>query len=100
MTREESCQGFRQWIQKKGGECVNTLRPAGQSPDGIIASARHDQVFCPGKSLHLLPGRLLSTVQPIDKQRHDDASHNLRGRVQQELLHMGILLSENCPVEN
>ena len=31
-TREKSCQCFRQWIQKKGGECSNTPRPAGQFP--------------------------------------------------------------------
>lgn len=51
------CQRSRQWIQKKGRECVNTPRPAGQSPDGIIASARHDQVFRPCKRLQLLQGQ-------------------------------------------
>lgn len=91
-TREESCQCFRQWIQKKGRECRNTPRPAGQSPDGIIASARHDQVFAPARVRTSCRGRLLSTFHQVDKQSHDDAGHDLRGNVQQELLHMGILL--------
>ena len=91
-TREESCQCFRQWIQKKGRECRNTPRPAGQSPDGIIASARHDQVFAPARVRTSCRGRLLSTFHQVDKQSHDNAGHDLRGNVQQELLHMGILL--------
>ena len=86
-TREESCQCFRQWIQKKGRECRNTPRPAGQSPDGIIASARHDQVFAPARVRTSCRGRLLSTFHQVDKQSHDDAGHNLRGHVQQELHH-------------
>lgn len=77
---------------KKGGECSNTPRPAGQSPDGIIASARHDQVFAPARVRTSCRGRLLSTFHQVDKQSHDDAGHDLRGNVQQELLHMGILL--------
>ena len=86
-TREDSCQRFRQWIQKKGRECSNTPRPAGQSPDGIIASARHDQVFAPARVRTSCRGRLLSTFHHVDKQSHDDAGHNLRGHVQQELHH-------------
>ena len=37
-------------------------------------------------------GNLLSTVQPVGKQGHHDASHGLRGCVQQELLHVDNLL--------
>ena len=33
------CQRFRQWIQKKGGECVNTLRPWDSSPEICISSS-------------------------------------------------------------
>ena len=83
----EPCQRSRQWIQKKGRECSNTPRPAGQSPDGIIASARHDQVFAPARVRTSCRGRLLSTCHHVDKQSHDDAGHNLRGHVQQELHH-------------
>ena len=83
----EPCQRSRQWIQKKGRECSNTPRPAGQSPDGIIASARHDQVFAPARVRTSCRGRLLSTFHHVDKQSHDDAGHNLRGHVQQELHH-------------
>ena len=53
-TREESCQYFRQWIQKKGGECANTPRPAGQFP-GIS----HSKVFCPCREFQLLQGPLV-----------------------------------------
>ena len=37
-------------------------------------------------------GNLLSTVQPVGKQGHHDAGHDLRGCVQQELLHVDNLL--------
>lgn len=70
------CQRFRQWIQKKGRECANTPRPAGQFP-GIS----HSKVFCPCRSSSSYRGRLLSTVQPVGEQGHHDARHDLRGGI-------------------
>ena len=61
--------------------------PVGQFPGDL-----HLKFSAPVEVRSSYRGKLLSTVQPIDEQRHDDASHGLRGCVLQELHHMGILL--------
>ena len=95
------CQRSRQWIQKKGRECVNTPRPAGQSPDGIIASARHDQVFRPCKRLQLLQGQTVIyglTSRQTGPPRRQPRFPQQRQAGTAPYGHPP--LPENCPVEN
>ena len=83
-----ACQVLRQWIQKKGRGC-NRHPPARRdsSPELQVLSSS-----APARVRTSCRGRLLSTFHQVDKQSHDNAGHNLRGYVQQELLHLGILL--------
>ena len=94
MTR----RGRRLMKKKERRVLQHTRRStSGQSSDGIIASRDTIKVFAPVGSSSSYRGCLLSTVQPVDEQGHYDASHGLRGGIQQELHHRHHLLSEGCP---
>ena len=73
---------------KKGRGAQPTLPARGTVPRNfqVLSSS------APARVRTSCRGRLLSTFHQVDKQSHDDAGHNLRGYVQQELLHLGILL--------
>ena len=60
-TREESCQCFRQWIQKRAGSAA-TPPPGGTVPRRYHRISETRSSFCPGKSSHLLPGPLVIYV--------------------------------------
>ena len=84
---QAACQGQRQQVKKKGKGCSNSPCPVGQlSGDSCL------KFTAPVRDCSSYRGNLLSTVQPVGKQGHHDASHGLRGCVQQELLHVDNLL--------
>ena len=59
---------------------------------GQLPGDLHLKISAPVRDCSSYRGNLLSTVQPVGKQGHHDASHDLRGSVQQELLHVDNLL--------
>lgn len=80
---KSSASGYK----KRAGGATDTPARRDSSPELQVLSSS-----APARVRTSCRGRLLSTFHQVDKQSHDNAGHNLRGYVQQELLHLGILL--------
>ena len=96
-TREKSCQCFRQWIQKKGGECSNTPCPAGQFPR---QNHRSETVkFFAPEEWRVPQGLLVCLVaeEATQDKNRQNGGQNLACHVQQELHHRQHLLTEELP---